>query len=197
MKKEPDFDPAFPELASRPAPRHPGRWRKAAALVLLLVVVAGVAGWKMLGRGPSAAGVDRGRDIMRAELMGLSSAESAFVRTNARYAASVSELGVPITSRVVVFATAKDGYHVRLAHAETPQLCELSVGRFAAGHTGWQLLCGVPAADNSLVEPPEVKPSLLERIRATLREDCDAECRVKKLREGMKARGEMELQEEP
>ncbi|HEX8851821.1 MAG TPA: hypothetical protein VF761_19995 [Gemmatimonadaceae bacterium] len=154
---------------------------------MLLVAVVGVAGWKMLGQSPPAAGVDHGRDVMRAELMSLSAAESAFARTNGRYAVSVSELGTPVTSRVVVFAAAKDGYHVRLARPETPQLCELSAGRFAAGHTGWQLLCGVPAADNSLVEPPAKKPSLLDRIRSALREDCDSECRVKKLREGMKS----------
>lgn len=195
MKKEPEFDPAFPELSSRPAPRHPRRSLKPAALVVLLVAVAGVAGWKMLGQSPPAAGVDHGRDVMRAELMSLSAAESAFARTNGRYAASVSELGTPVTSRVVVFAAAADGYHVRLARAETPQLCELSAGRFAAGHTGWQLLCGVPAADNSLVEPPAKQPSLLDRVRAVFHEDCDSECRVRKLREGMKARDGAEVED--
>lgn len=187
MKKEPAFDPDFPELASPPVSRHRGGGRWLAVVALLLVAAGGALGWKMLGPRPAAAGGDLGREMMRAELMNLSAAESAYVRTNGRYAASVPELGMPITSRVVVFASAGDGYRVRLARPETPQLCELSLGRFAAGHAGWQLLCGVPAANNTLVEPEAPKPSLLDRIRAALHEDCDSECRVKKLREGLKS----------
>ncbi|HEX2781228.1 MAG TPA: hypothetical protein VHM30_17135, partial [Gemmatimonadaceae bacterium] len=189
MKNEvPPFDPDFPEM-SRPKPRPPRRVPWLAIIVLLVLGGGGAVGWKMLGRGGSAAGGDPARDMMRAELMELSAAESAFVKANDRYAASVSELGRPVSSRVVVFASARDGYRIRLARPDdTAQLCELSVGRFAAGHTGWQLLCGMPSANNTLVETAPSKPPLLDRIRAYFHEDCDSECRVEKLREEVRRR---------
>lgn len=186
MKNEdPPFDPAFPEL-SRPKPRPKRRVPWLGLSVLVLLAAGGAVGWKMLGKGALAAGGaqrDPARDAMRAELMELSAAESAFVKVNGRYAASVSEAGTPVTSKVVVFASAPDGYHVRLARPDaTPQLCELSAGRFAAGHSGWQLMCGVPTANDVLVEPEAPKPSLMDRMRAFFHEDCDSECRVEKLR---------------
>jgi hypothetical protein len=165
---QPELDPAFPELSRRPAPSPRRRTPWLGVTLVVLLAAGGAVGWKMLGKGPAAAGGDPARDVMRAELMELSAAESAFVRANGRYAANLSELGTALTSRVAVFASAPDGYQVRLARPEeTEQRCELSVGRFAAGHKGWQLLCGVPKANDSLDEQ-EPKPSLLERIRAKL-----------------------------
>ena len=188
MKKneDPPFDPLFPEL-SRPKPRPKRRGRWIALVVVLLLAGGGAVAWKMLGSAPWTAGgtgkVDPAPDVMRAELMELSAAESAYVKANGRYAASVSDLGVAVTSKVAIFATAEDGYHVRLTRPETEQRCEVSAGRFAAGHSGWQLLCGVPAANDALVAPEPPKPSLIDRVRAFFHEDCDSECRVEKLRE--------------
>ena len=170
-----------------------------AALLALLMLGGGAIAWKMRAEGPSAAGGDPAREAMRAELTRLTAAESAYVKANGRYATSVSELGTPITSRVVVFASARDGYHVRMARTGTHVLCEVSAGRFAAAHSGWQMACGEPAATgDQLVETPSVigwTDRVTGRIRALLHEECDAACRQAKLREGLKSPERKQLDE--
>src|SRR6476646_536060 len=146
------------ESGMRPSGASPSRGRKVLAAVALLLAVlmlgGGAIAWKMRAERGSTGGGDAERDVMREELALISAAESAFVRTNGRYAASVSELGTPLTSQVVVFASARDGYHVRMARPGTPALCELSSGRFAAGHSGWQMVCGTRTAGDRVVETP-------------------------------------------
>ena len=166
-----------------------GRKVLAAGLLLLIIVLGGGAiAWKMRAEGGAAGGGDAEREVMREELGRLSAAESAFVKANGRYAASVSELGIPISSRIAVFASARDGYHVRMTRPATPVMCEVSSGRFAAGHTGWQMVCGTRTEGDRLVEAPaSPAPSWAERIRGLFREECDAECRRAKLREGLRS----------
>lgn len=186
------------ESGMRPSGASPSRGRKvlaAGALLLAMVVLGGGAiAWKMRAEGGSTGGGDPERDVMRAELARVSAAESAFVKANGRYAASVSELGIPLTSQVVVFASARDGYHVRMARRGTPTLCELSSGRFAAGHSGWQMVCGTRTAGDRVVEtPPGAVASWSDRIRALFNEGCDAACRQAKLREGLRSPDQKQL----
>ncbi|HWE43112.1 MAG TPA: hypothetical protein VG432_11430 [Gemmatimonadaceae bacterium] len=54
-----------------------------------------------------------------------------------RYAATASGLGITVSSRIVVLARARDGFHVRMARPATPVMCAVSSGRFAAGRSGW------------------------------------------------------------
>ena len=184
----------------RPTGAAPSRGRKmipavAAALALLLLGGGGIA-WKMRAERGSTGGGDPEREVMRDELARLSAAESAFVKANGRYAATVSELKTPVTSRIVVFASARDGYHVRMARPKTPVLCEVSAGRFAAGHAGWQLVCGTRTVDDRVVDaPPATSASWAERIRALFNEGCDAACRQAKLREGVRTPEQKQLDE--
>lgn len=179
----------------------PSRGRKmraaVAVIVAMLVLVGGAIAWKMRGEGGSTGGGDRECDVMRDELARISAAESAFVKANGRYAATVPELATPVTSRIVVFASAHDGYHVRMARPGTPVLCEVSSGRFAAGHTGWQMVCGTRTAGDRLVEaPPTATASWADRIRALFNEDCDANCRQAKLRERVRSPEQKQLDRE-
>lgn len=158
-----------------------------AALLALLLLGGGGIAWKMRAERGAAGGGDPERDVMRAELARLTAAESLFVKKNGRYARTVSDLGTAYTSRVVVFASSTDGYLIRMSRPGTETLCEVSAGRFAAGHSGWQMVCGAPVAPGDrLVETPAA-PSWTHRIRALLHEDCDSECRRAKLREGLKS----------
>jgi len=176
----------------------PSRGRKmlpvVAVLLAILALGGGAIAWKMRAAGGSTGGGDAERDVMRDELARLSAAESAFVKANGRYATSMSELGTPVTSRVVVFASAHDGYHVRMARPATPVMCEVSSGRFAAGHSGWQMVCGTRTAGDRLVEaPPAATASWADRIRALINEDCDADCRQAKLRERVRSPEQKQL----
>ena len=184
------------ESGMRRSGANPSRGRKVLAAVLLLVLVlgGGAIAWKMRAEGGAAGGGDPERDVMRDELTRLSAAESAFVKANGRYAATVSELGTPVSSRIVVFASARDGYHVRMARPATPVMCEVSSGRFAAGHSGWQMVCGTRTAGDRLVEsPPAPTASWSDRIRALFTDPCDADCRRAKLREGLRSPEQKQL----
>ena len=184
------------ESGMRRSGANPSRGRKvlAAVLLLMLLLGGGAIAWKMRAEGGAAGGGDRERDVMRDELTRLSAAESAFVKANGRYAASVSELGTAVSSRVVVFASARDGYHVRMARPGTPVMCEASSGRFAAGHSGWQMVCGTRTVDDRLVEAPAAPaPSWADRIRGLFNEGCDADCRRAKLREGLRSPEQKQL----
>lgn len=183
-----------PRSGARPSR---GRTPPAAIVALLAVLVlsGGTFAWKMRAERGAAGGGDPEREAMRSELARVSTAESAFVKANGRYAATLSELATPVTSRVVVFASARDGYHVRMARPGTPVVCEVSAGRFAAGHSGWQMVCGTPAAGDRLEEGPTAPAtgSWLARIRALFHEDCDAACRQGKLREGLRSPEQKQL----
>lgn len=186
------------ESGMRRSGANPSRGRKVfaalAVMVLILVLGGGAIAWKMRADGGAAGGGDPERDMMRDELTRLSAAESAFVKANGRYAATVSELGMPVSSRIVVFASARDGYHVRMARPATPVMCEVSSGRFAAGHSGWQMVCGTRTAGDRLVEaPPAPTASWTDRIRAMFTDDCDADCRRTKLREGLRSPEQKQL----
>lgn len=186
------------ESGMRPTGAAPSRGRKmiptVAVLLSLLVLGGGGIAWKMRAEGGATGGGDPERDVMRDELTRLSAAESAFVKANGRYAATVSELGTPVTSRIVVFASARDGYHVRMARDGTPVLCEVSSGRFAAGHSGWQLVCGTRTVNDRLVDaPPAATASWGARIRGLFNEGCDAACRQAKLREGVRSPEQKQL----
>jgi hypothetical protein len=156
----------------------------------LLALGGGAIAWKMRAEGGAAGGGDPDREAMRAELARLTAAESAFVRSNGRYAATASELGTTVTSRIVVFASARDGYHIRMSRPGTATLCEVSAGRFAAAHAGWQLTCGTRVVSDRVIDGP-AEPGWIDRARARigglLHEDCNAECRQQKLREGLKS----------
>jgi hypothetical protein len=162
------------------------------ALVALAVLLlgSGAIAWKMRAAGGAAGGGDAGREAMRAELSRLTAAESAFMKTNGRYAATISELGTTVTSRIVVFASARDGYHIRMSHPGTAVLCEVSAGRFAAARSGWQLTCGKRVVADRVVDGP-AESNWIDRARARLsglfHEECDAACRQEKLREGFKS----------
>ena len=186
------------ESGMRQTGASPSRGRKmlpaVAVLLAMLVLGGGAIAWKMRAERGSTGGGDPERDVMRDELARLSAAESAFVKANGRYATTVSELGTPVTSRVVVFASARDGYHVRMARPATPVMCEVSSGRFAAGHSGWQMVCGTRTAGDRLVDaPPAPSASWADRIRALFKEDCDAACRQAKLREGVRSPEQKQL----
>ena len=171
-----------------------GRKVLAAVLLLMLVLGGGAVAWKMRAEGGAAGGGDPEREVMRDELARLSAAESAFVKANGRYAASVSELGIAVSSRIMVFATARDGYHVRMARPSTPVMCEVSSGRFAAGHSGWQMVCGTRTAGDRLIEaPPAPATSWADQVRGLFKEDCDGECRRAKLREGLRSPEQKQL----
>lgn len=161
-----------------------------AAVTALLLLGGGAIAWKMRAEGGAAGGGDPGREAMRTELTRLTAAESAFVKSHGRYATTLSELGVPLTSRVVVFASAHDGYHIRMARPETQTLCEVSAGRFAAAHSGWQLTCGKRVVADHVVDAA-ADSSWMDRARARvtrlIHEDCDAACRQQKLREGLRS----------
>lgn len=184
------------ESGMRRSGANPSRGRKvlAAVLVLILVLGGGAIAWKMRAEGGAAGGGDPEREVMRDELTRLSAAESAFVKANGRYAPTVSELGLTVSSRIVVFASARDGFHVRMARPATPVMCEVSSGRFAAGHSGWQMVCGTRTAGDRLVEAPaEPAASWADRIRAMFTDGCDADCRRAKLREGLRSPEQKQL----
>jgi hypothetical protein len=173
-----------------------GRKMRAGAVVLLamLVLGGGAIAWKMQAEGGATGGVDPEREVMREELARVSAAESVFVKVNRRYAATVSELATPVTSRIVVFASARDGYHVRMARPDTPVMCEVSSGRFAAGHSGWQMVCGTRTAGDRLVDAsPAATPGWIDRIRAVFKDDCDAACRQARLRDGVRSPEQKQL----
>jgi hypothetical protein len=167
-------------------------------VIALLLLGGGAIAWKMRAEGGAAGGGDPDREAMRAELAQLTSAESAFVKANGRYAGTMSELGTSVTSRVVVFASARDGYHIRMARPGTAVMCEVSAGRFAASHSGWQLTCGTRVVADRVVDGP-AESSWIDRARARVaalvHEDCDANCRQARLREGLKSPERKQLDE--
>ena len=132
------------ESGMRRSGANPTRGRKLLAAVLLSMVVlaGGAIAWKMRAEWCAAGGGDPEREVMRDELTRLSAAEAAFGKANGRYAATVSELGTAVSSRIVVFASARDGYHVRMARPSTSRGRGPRVARAGSPHRS---RCATPA----------------------------------------------------